>query len=192
MNQTLYSFLAQTLQLPEVTLNDIVDMGTRRSATADTILFHADRPFLKLWFLEKGVIRAFRIMDGKHITFFFFTAREFASDYESYLTERESPLFFEAMVACEYIEFSKQRINELYEQYPKLEKLGRLMAERAYLSATSRLKEFQAESPTDRYLKLLERNRELFQQIPQYHIASYLGVSPQSLSRIKARLQNKS
>ncbi len=66
------------------------------------------------------------------------------------------------------------------------------MAEHAYLSATERLKQFQAGDLETRYKNLLSRDPELFQKIPQYHIASYLGVKPQSLSRLKAKLAGKS
>lgn len=65
------------------------------------------------------------------------------------------------------------------------------MAEDAYISATNRLKQFQADSLVVRYEKLLNKDPELFLQVPQYHIASYLGVNPQSLSRIKIDFMNR-
>ncbi|WKN46338.1 Crp/Fnr family transcriptional regulator [Tunicatimonas pelagia] len=163
----------------------------RKSVEANSIFFSASEPFSKLLFLEKGLVRSYRVIDGKDITFYFFTAGEFAVDYESFLKESESSLFFEALVDCDYLEFSKSTIEALYDSFPAFERVGRIMAEQAYLSATSRVKELQAESLQDRYLKLLARNPELFQQIPQYHIASYLGVKPQSLSRVRAKLTGK-
>ena len=151
----------------------------------------ANRPFTWLWFIEEGVIRAFRVIDGEDYTFYFFTRQDFATDYQSYLTREDSPLFFEALTDTTYQEFSKETILGLYEQFPLFDRVGRIMAERAYLSATDRLKQFQAEPLETRYQKLLARDPDIFQQIPQYHIASYLGVKPQSLSRIRAKMTGK-
>ena len=191
MSFKLKSLLESFKTISHEAIRGIEALGVKRSIVKNSILFQADKPFLKLLFLEEGLIRAYRIIDGKDITFFFFTSGEFAVDYESFLRESKSPLFFEALVDSTYIEFSKENIMSLYERFPSFERIGRIMAENAYLSATSRLKEFQAESLEDRYLNLLARSPDLFQSVAQYHIASYLGVSPQSLSRVRARIQNK-
>lgn len=191
MKRSFRLFLKDLIHIPDEVLVKIERVGIRKNIKANSIISNAGYPFLRLLFLEEGLIRAYRIMDGKDMTFFFFTSGEFTVDYESFLRETESPLFFESLTDSTYIEFSKANILLLYNDYPEFERVGRIMAENAYLSATSRLKEFQADPLEKRYLRLLDRNAELFQQVPQYHIASYLGVSPQSLSRIRAKLQNK-
>jgi CRP-like cAMP-binding protein len=187
----LQRYLQSLTNISDQTVNAITESGVNQSVKANSIIFQPDKPFLKLLFLENGLLRAYRIIDGKDVTFFFFTPGEFAVDYESFLTESKSQLFFESLVDVNYTVFTKSRIKALYDLYPAFERVGRIMAEKAYLSATMRLKEFQAESLEERYLKLLNHNPALFQQVPQYHIASYLGVSPQSLSRVRAKLQNK-
>ncbi|MEM8968955.1 MAG: Crp/Fnr family transcriptional regulator [Bacteroidota bacterium] len=188
---TFQQFLRNLTSISEEAITEIEASGIRKSVKASAIFFSASGPFSKLLFLEKGLVRSYRVIDGKDITFYFFTVGEFAVDYESFLKESGSSLFFEALVDCDYLEFSKPTIEALYDLFPVFERVGRIMAEQAYLSATSRVKELQAESLQDRYLKLLARNPELFQQIPQYHIASYLGVKPQSLSRVRAKLTGK-
>lgn len=67
---------------------------------------------------------------------------------------------------------------------------SRKMAESAYLKLLGRLREFQTETLEQRYLRLIDQNEEVFKQAPLQHIASYLGVKPQSLSRIRAKLSN--
>ena len=188
---TFQQFLRNLTSISEEAITEIEASGIRKSVKASAIFFSASGPFSKLLFLEKGLVRSYRVIDGKDITFYFFTAGEFAVDYESFLKESGISLFFDALVVCDYLEFSKPTIEALYDLFPVFERVGRIMAEQAYLSATSRVKELQAESLQDRYLKLLARNPELFQQIPQYHIASYLGVKPQSLSRVRAKLTGK-
>jgi len=191
MEISFQEFLATFNHLQTNAIAEIERAGVKKTVKSGTDIFQSGSPFFKLLFLEEGLIRAYRIVDGKDITFFFFTAGEFAVDYESFLLETDSSLFFETLVDSRYVEFNKSTITSFYNLYPEFERVGRIMAEKAYLSSTKRLKEFQAESLEKRYVNLLQRSPKLFQQVPQYHIASYLGVSPQSLSRIRAKMQNK-
>lgn len=184
-------FLKKQGQLSEEDAQQLKSLGREKSAAAGTPLFSAGQTCSKLWFVERGLIRSYRIIDGEEVTFFFFTEQSFAVDYESYLSEKISPLYFEAALDTEYREYHKALLEKIYRENPRMERLGRLMAERAYLSATERLKQHQTESLAERYQRLLDRAPQLFQQIPQYHIASYLGVKPQSLSRIKSELAGK-
>ena len=184
-------FLRSLAPFKKEEIVNILSFGKTKKASKGETMFPSGKPFTNLWFVEEGLIRSFRIINGEDYTFFFFTKKEFAVDYQSYLLGNESPLIFEALADTEYVEFSKESMYKLYETIPLLEKVGRLMAEQAYLSATERLKQFQAEPLQVRYQKLLDRDPKLFQQIPQYHIASYLGVKPQSLSRVRAGLAGK-
>ena len=185
------SFLQSIAAFSDEELNAILNAGLKRAAESKELLFKSESLFSRLWFIEQGMIRAYRIIDGEDFTFFFFTQSEFATDYQSYLTQEDSPLFFEALTDTRFTEFTKDAIEELYIKYPLFERVGRLMAEKAYLSATDRLKQFQTEALEIRYQKLLAKDSKLFQEIPQYHIASYLGVRPQSLSRLRAKLMGK-
>lgn len=166
-------------------------LGTTKSVSAKTLVFSADKPFSKLLFIHSGIIRAYRLIDGQDYSYFFFTNNEFAVDFQSFLTGTPSPILFETLTETTYVEFSKQDILKLYDKYPTFERLGRIMAEQAYLSAADRLKQHQTDDLKTRYSKLIARNPELFQTVPQHYIASYLGVKPQSLSRIRAEIAGK-
>jgi CRP-like cAMP-binding protein len=167
------------------------EVATRKLMPPKTIFFNGDRSFDKLYYISKGCIRCFRVINGEDYTYFFFFDQEFAVDYESFLTENDSSLSFETLEETEVIILDRSDIYRLYGEYPKFEKLGRLMAERAYLSAASRLKQHQTDDLKTRYLNLLNKNPRLIQAVPQHYIASYLGVKPQSLSRIKAEISGK-
>lgn len=184
-------FLATFGQFNEEEVRAFEAIGLARSATAKTGIFHGDRPFRKLFFIQTGIIRAFRLIDGEDFTYFFFSTNDFAVDFQSYLTDTPSPLFFETLTATAYIEYDRKDIYELYDKYPKFLKIGKAMAEGAYLSAADRLKQHQTDDLKTRYLKLVSKNPDLFQNVPQHYIASYLGVKPQSLSRIRAEISGK-
>ncbi len=158
---------------------------------AKTLVFDGNHVFDRLYYIQSGIIRSYRIVDGEDYTYYFFTGNEFAVDYQSYLTNMASPLFFEALTDTEVYLFPKSAIYQLYEKYPKFEKIGRLMAEQAYLSAADRLKQHQTDDLKTRYQKLIAKSPNLFQSVPQHYIASYLGVKPQSLSRVRAEISGK-
>jgi CRP/FNR family transcriptional regulator, anaerobic regulatory protein len=166
-------------------------IAVEKQFKAKHILFDGMQVFNKLYYIKSGIIRSYRLIDGEDYTYFFFSDNDFAVDYQSYLTDTVSPLFFETLTETAVFVFNKKDIYKLYEQYPKFERIGRLMAEYAYLSAADRLKQHQTDDLKTRYLKLVSKSPDLFQAVPQHYIASYLGVKPQSLSRIRAEIAGK-
>jgi CRP/FNR family transcriptional regulator, anaerobic regulatory protein len=182
------NFLNNLVKLNEEELKIIVSGGHERLLDEKTIFINEGEKFNRLFFIHSGIIRSYRIIDGDDYSFFFYTNDEVAVDYESYLTGVPTPLYFEALTECRVTEYKKEVFESLFEKIPRLEKLGRLIAEHAYLNVHERLKQFQTDDLETRYLKLVNRNPYLFQKVPLYHIASYLGVRAQSLSRIRAKI----
>ncbi len=166
-------------------------VASQRTFKKNALISREGEVFDKLYFVKSGIVRSYRLIEGQDFTYFFFFANEFAVDFQSYLTQTQSPFFLEALAETEVYFFPKSDIDALYERYPKFEKIGRLMAENAYLSAADRLKQHQTDDLKTRYLNLISKSPNLFQSVPQHFIASYLGVKPQSLSRIKAEISGK-
>lgn len=131
-------------------------------------------------------MRAFRLTGGTEYTHHFFVKNWFATDYQSYLTGQPSALYMESLTEVSYYEFDKKNVLDFFTMHPSFEKLGRIIAEQAYLMMVERLVDFQTHNLKDRYLRLINEYPQLFQQVPQKYIASYLGVAEQSLSRIKS------
>lgn len=166
-------------------------IGYEKSFAAKDFIFSATQVFDKLYFIKSGIIRSYRLIDGEDLTDFFYFPNEFAVDFQSFLTDKISPLFFNALTDAEVIVFKKKDIYDLYEKYPKFEKIGRLMAENAFLMSEERVVGYQTDDLKTRYLKLVAKNPILFKSVPQHYIASYLGVKPQSLSRVRADISGK-
>lgn len=169
----------------------LIPMGKEVTVPANQLLFSGNKVFGEFWFIKQGLIRSYRIKDGNDFTYSFFLPGDIAVDYESYLKELESDHFFESLSETVYLKFDKKKIEALYESHPRIERIARAMAEKAYLRAVERLKEFQSDSLESRYLHLISQNVELFKAAPLQHIASFLGAKPQSLSRVRAKLANK-
>ena len=148
-------------------------------------LLHAGQTTSKLFFVKNGLIRGYRIVDGVDVTHHFFVNNWWATDYESFLTGKKGDLFLEALSEVEAYQFSKSDVDALYAKYHSIEKIGRKMAEYAYQAMVERLRNFQTVDLKGRYEALVDKNPKLFEDVPQKYIASYLGVTPPSLSRIK-------
>ncbi len=149
-------------------------------------LIFGGTPVKKMFFIEKGLVRGYHLNDGVDTTHHFFVEKNFATDYKSFLTKKDGELYLEALTDTLVYEFDKSKLVSFYQAHPKFVEIRFLLAEHAYLQMVERVKDLQTKRLKERYSKLINTNPDLFQHVPQKHIATYLGVMPQSLSRIKA------
>jgi CRP/FNR family transcriptional regulator, anaerobic regulatory protein len=138
-------------------------------------------------FVLEGAFRFYKETDGEEIEIGFFFPGDFVSNYRSFLTNTPSEHNIVALKDAQVLMLPKKELFELYDQHKPAERLGRLIAENLFLEVVRRLDSFQHATPEDRYQGLVKRNSKLLQEIPQYMLASYLGVKPETLSRIRAR-----
>ena len=137
-------------------------------------------------------MRLFYNVEGIENTIQFFFSNSFYTDYTSFLTGQPTIENMQALEPCEVVQFRKTDLYKLYNIYPVFDRVGRVMAENAFLSLSKLNKMLTNEEPEQRYLNLLQQRPELVERIPQHYIASYLGIKPESLSRIRKRIfQNK-
>lgn len=138
--------------------------------------------------VETGLFRFYSIKEGNEkITEFWFPF-DFMSDYRSFLSNTPSTYNIEAMQSGTIWKIKRDYLNKLYKDSVNFNKLGRIVAEQIFLMKALRLDSFLTDSPKERYLKLLSKDPNILQAVPQYMIASYLGITPESLSRIRKRI----
>lgn len=154
------------------------------------IISRPGKAMRKILFLERGMLRGYRLVEGQEYTHHFYFEQWFATDFHSYLTDSPSQLFLESITEIAYYEFDRAVFEELCHKYHVIERLGRIIAERAYLTMVERMIHFQTNDLKQRYQSLMTNNSQLLQKVPQKYLASYLGVAEQSLSRIKAAIVN--
>jgi len=140
-------------------------------------------------FIEEGAVLVYNHLDNKRCIYNFFFEHEYTGDYESFLTRKPALYGLEAAEDCILLQMHYNGLQKMYENHPVFERVGRLVAENQFLRLTTRNASLLAESPEIRYKKLLEAKPQVAQRIPQYHIASYLGITPEALSRIRKRIQ---
>jgi CRP-like cAMP-binding protein len=139
-------------------------------------------------FINRGALRTCYNKNGEEVTFYFFFENTFVGDYESFLTQKPVGFAIEAIEDCELLLFSYPKAQQLFNELQEGQKLARLIAEDLYISLRQRAFSLLLETPEQRYVKLLKENSPILSRVNQYYIASYIGVKPQSLSRIRRRL----
>jgi CRP/FNR family transcriptional regulator, anaerobic regulatory protein len=139
-------------------------------------------------FINNGCLRVFYNVDGIENTIQFFFADSWYTDYASFLTGQPTIENLQALEDCEVILIKKIDLYELYDKMPVFDRVGRVFAENAFLSISQLNQMKTNEEPEERYRNLLQQRPELVQQIPQHYIASYLGIKPETLSRIRKRI----
>lgn len=138
-------------------------------------------------FIEQGYLRKFYVKDGKEITDFFYFENEFSVDLPSILENRTPDANIMAMQKTSLTTFSYYHFNELCKQSLTFEHLHRLLIQFTFLRFYKRTTSFILKTPKERYDDLIASYPDVFQRSAQYHIASYLGISPQHLSRIRGQ-----
>jgi CRP-like cAMP-binding protein len=113
---------------------------------------------------------------------------EFVSDLDSFVSNEPSNLFIQAIEKSEVIKIARDDLNGLYENSLYWNKLGKIMTENIFISAKRILEMFLYKSPTERYMELLKNSPEFLHNYSLTDIASFIGVTRQSLSRIRAKV----
>lgn len=139
------------------------------------------------YFVLKGLIRTFYIRNGEEVTTDF-TLEEDVASPSCYGGDTPSGVYLECMEDSLVIVGSPEIEAVMFKKYPKLETLSRIIGEKILNRTKDSFNQFKLLSPEERYLYLIKINPEIIQRVPQYQIASYLGIKPESLSRIRKRI----
>ncbi|MXN91137.1 cyclic nucleotide-binding domain-containing protein [Flavobacterium sp. Sd200] len=141
-----------------------------------------------LSFIEKGIVRMFIPKEYDDLTFGFSFENSFTSAYDSFLTRQPSVYSIETLASTTLWRISFKDLQKIYEQTAVGNLIGRKASEELFLKKSRRELSLLSESAETRYLKLFTEQPELVRQIPLKYIASYIGITPQALSRIRRRI----
>lgn len=159
---------------------------------AKTILLSSGEVANCTYFVNSGILRSFNINDNiiEHVLHF---ACEgwWIGDMYSYISEKPGNLFIEVLEDAEVVIISKENHQELYKEIPKLERFFRILAENSLVAHQERLMDNLSLSAEERFEKMFKKYPTLIQKVAQKHLASYIGVTPEFFSKMKARLLKK-
>lgn len=143
------------------------------------------------YFVIEGCVRKYYILDGEERTTEFYVEDESVASLQSYKNKTSANHYFECVEDCRLAVLNYEKEQELFNRVPKYESLCRMAMESDFGEQQEALDKFIISSPEERYKNLIETRPDLLQRVPQYHLASYLGVKPESLSRIRKRIAKK-
>ncbi len=163
-----------------------------RQYKAKTILQHAGQVCKEGYFVNSGLLRSFNINDNivEHVMSF---ACEgwWISDMYSLISQKPGTLFIEVMEDAEVVVLSKENQEKLYLEIPKLERFFRILIENSLVANQERLMDNLSLTAEERFEKFCRKHPTLIQKVPQKQIASFIGVTPEFFSKMKARMLKK-
>ncbi len=159
---------------------------------AKTLLLNAGEVCKNSYYVNSGVLRSFNINDNivEHVMSFACQGW-WISDMYSLLSQKPGNLFIEVIEDAEVVLLSKENQEQLYHEIPKLERFFRILIENALVANQERIMDNLSLSAEERFEKFSQKYPSLIQQVPQKQIASFIGVTPEFFSKMKARLLKK-
>lgn len=160
----------------------------RREFPKKAVLLEVGKTENYLSFVEKGIVRFYIPKEENDITFFFAFQNQFMSGYNSFLTRSASTFQIETLTKVTLWSVSYANLQKIYRESTVGNLIGRNASEQLYINTLKRELSLLNDTAEQRYLKLFEEQPRIFEQIPLKYIASYIGITPQALSRIRRRI----
>lgn len=190
MQELLFNFISRYISLTEEEKNAIISLNIFHSVKKGTVLLEKGQRSKESYFVLKGCIRSYYIIDGEEKTTAFYTEME-ALTPPCVIQETPSDYYVSCTEDCILLISNSDMEAEVNRKFPKFDTMCKMMAEELLAKQRVDLDEFKTSSPEQRYLSLLQKRPDLIQRVPQHQLASFLGILPQSLSRLRARLHEK-
>lgn len=175
--------------LPELSKLKLQNCAKEVRFSKSHILLRADKIETTIYFIRKGIARAYSNRDDNEVTFWFGKEGDTVLSMKSYVANQRGYEDIELLEDCELYELKTKTLQKLFEQDIHIANWGRKFAEKELVKTEERLISRQFRTATERYAELINDYPHLIQRVQLGHIASYLGISQVSLSRIRADIK---
>jgi CRP-like cAMP-binding protein len=190
-----FEYMRKYVEVDSEMMDLIASQLTNTSFRSKEIIIREGGVCNKIYFLISGTARSYYTdSSGLTVTWAFHFNNElsvvrnvFATDYQAFLTSKPATITIEALSEIRALVFSREAINNLTEKSLKYERWQRKINEKAFITMFERTFTLLTMSAKERYSKLVKDESHLMQMFSNYYIASYLGIAPQSLSRIRTQ-----
>ncbi len=172
-------------KLTDNCMADFIQLSKCFTKGKSTLIVNEGQYADKSYFIIKGCARAYYIKDGKDITDWFAFENDFINSINSFFENIPSPHFIELLEPTTFLEISREDIFQLADQYHDFDRLLRIIATKTMLALSKRIFSIQFEPARQKYENLLNIRPDITQRVPLMHIASYLGITLETLSRIR-------
>ena len=155
---------------------------------AQYLLLRPGQVARRVYFLETGLVRGYTLLHGREVSSWFMQAGDFVISIVSFLTQQPSEEYLELLEPAVVRSISYEQLQMLYHDFPEFNRTGRLLIEKYYVLSEQRAQHLRARTALERYELLLQSFPTVFQRVAVQHIASHLGIAPETLSRLRNRL----
>jgi signal-transduction protein with cAMP-binding, CBS, and nucleotidyltransferase domain len=190
MQDILFDFISKYVSLTAEEKKAILDLDIFRSVKKGTILLKEGQRSNESYFVLKGCIRTYYVVDGEEKTTAFYTEMEALTP--PCVVSKTSSEYYISCVEDSILTISNADMEvEVNGKFPKFDTMCKVLSEQLLVKKQIDFDKYKTSSPEQRYLNLIEERPDLIQRVPQHQLASYLGIKPQSLSRLRARILEK-
>jgi CRP-like cAMP-binding protein len=190
MQDILFDFISKYISLTEGEKNAILSLDVFRSVKKGTTLLKEGQSSKDSYFVLKGCLRKYYIIDGEEKTTAFYTEMDALTPH-CVIDKAPSEYFISCSEDSILLVSSADMEVEINNKFPKFEIMCGMLSQELLAKQQIDFDEFKTSSPEQRYLNLLQKRPDLIQRVPQHQLASFLGIKPQSLSRLRARILEK-
>ena len=190
MKNILFDFVSKYISLTEEEKNILLSLDLFRSVKKGTTLLKEGQKSKESYFVLKGCVRTYYVVEGEEKTTAFYTEME-ALTPPCVISKKPSEYYVSCIEDTILLASNADMEEEVNRKFPKFETMCRIFSAELLAKQQIDFDEFKTSSPEQRYLNLLQKRPDLIQRVPQHQLASYLGITPQSLSRLRARIMEK-
>jgi CRP-like cAMP-binding protein len=188
MKEKLISYFAKISPLSQEEAEGIANSLQARTFKKGDFLLKEGQVSTKTYFILEGCVREYILSNGEEKTTNFFTEEQWAISLNNFSSDEGAGQNWVCVEETTVVVGDEQQAQALFQRFPRFETISRTIMEAAFAEQKVALKSYYTDSPEERYLKVLNARPGLIQRIPQYQLASYIGVKPESLSRIRKRI----
>lgn len=186
--QEVFKFISGFATLSDAEVRAIIDMLDVRTYAKGVVLLREGQIANPCYFVLKGCLRQYYLVDGEEKTTHFYTEGQPVAPYEGTFRRMPSPYYLACVEDTILTVGGPEKEAELFRRYPRFQMICQLVTEEELAKSQEALASYILKSPEERYLHLLRTRPDLLDRVPQYQLASYLGIKPESLSRIRKRI----
>jgi len=191
MKNKLINYLQKFTNLSNDEINLLSESMVEKEFKKGSFLIKEGQRESNSYFVIDGLVRQYKIVEGDEITTNFFSEEQWIINFESNKEKTISKYYLLCSEDTIVVVGDEEKAIELFKQFPKFERISRLIMETVFKEQQEQMISHRIDKPENRYLKLLTARPDIFQRVAQYHIASFVGVKPESLSRIRKKLAQK-
>ncbi len=191
MTEQFFTYTGKFVNFTQADKELLASALTFRQVKTKTELVSYNKRTDELFFLLKGCHRKYYVKDGEQITIYITAENSFIGAFDSFITGTPSEETIETLEPTELLVLKRKDLTRLYKEIPLMNEFVRKILEQTLIQFQQALTSFILDSPEERYTKLLSQNPEILQRVPQHMLATYLGITATSLSRIRKRILEK-